>query len=119
MEALGNPELTVNAICLEDNELQFHCPPPHEQQLLPSNTHHQNLPAGWAAWACEGAGFLPSQNGVSRTKPSGAGMPWQKGILCDWQPVLSGFQFYVSQILIDLQPHQEEFCSISLLHEAG
>ena len=56
---------------------------------------------------------------VSHTKSPGAGMPWQKGMLCDWQPVLSGFQCHVSQILIDLQPHQEEFCSISLLHKAG
>lgn len=44
----------------------------------------------------------------------GAGEPWQKGTLCDRRPVLSGFQFYVSQILIDLQPHGRS--STSFLH---
>ena len=99
----------MNAICLEDNELQIPLPPTPWTTTTVLQCPSSNLPAGRAAWACEGAGFLPSQT-VSHTKSLGAGMPWQKGMLCDWQPVLSGFQCHVSQILIDLQPHQEEFC---------
>ena len=88
---------------------RFHCPPPHEQQLLSCNVHHQTcLPDEQHGPVRVLGSFLAKT--VSHTKSLGAGMPWQKGMLCDWQPVLSGFQCHVSQILLDLQPHQEEFC---------
>lgn len=122
MKALGGPEHIVNIVYREDNQAADSTFSPNEQQLQSCNEcHNQNLPAGCAAQAATAAGlsepkrceqhhlgYFIFQNRINiGVHIIGGRHASAEEHTVRPQPVLSGFQFHVSQILIDLQPHQE------------
>lgn len=121
----------MNTICLGENQAADSTFSTNEQQPLPCNAVINACllvcSTGWSGArspsepkrcvSCTTWGiFFPEQVLVHRS--SGQACPSTRAHW-DWQPVLSGFQVYVSQILIDLQPHPEECCFISVLSKAG